>query len=60
MVPHVMTGVDIFTETIVINGVAVVILILDGTECPKSYRKSVLHLLKYRFPVYLGKFWDTQ
>ena len=31
------------------------------------YRKSVLHLLKYRFAVYIidavqicGKFWDTQ
>ena len=22
------------------------------TECPKMYRKSVLHLLKYRFAVY--------
>ena len=37
------------------------------TECPKIYRKSVLHLLKYRFAVYLsiavqicGKFSDTQ
>ena len=27
------------------------------TECPKIYRKSVLHLLKYRyrFAVYLGR-----
>ena len=37
-------------------------------ECPKIYRKYVLHLLKYRFAVYLsrytvqicGTFWDTQ
>ena len=26
----------------------------EGTECPKSYRKSVLHLHRYRFAVYLG------
>ena len=25
------------------------------TECPKSYRKSVRHLLKYRFVVYLSR-----
>ena len=38
------------------------------TECPKSYRKSVLNLLKHMFQVNLsrhavqicGKFWDTQ
>ena len=37
------------------------------TECPKIYRKSVLHLLNYGFAVSLcrciknfGKFWDTQ
>ena len=38
------------------------------TECPKIYRKSVHHLLKYRILVYSltdvvqirGKFWDTQ
>ena len=33
------------------------------TECPKIYRKSVLHLLKYKFvadAVHIcGKFWDT-
>ena len=27
----------------------------DSTECPKIYRKSVLHLLKYRFAVYLSR-----
>ena len=27
----------------------------SGTECPKIYRKSVLHLLKYRFKVYLSR-----
>ena len=39
---------------------------VDTTECPKIYRKSVRHLLKYRFAVYLnrcstycGKFGDT-
>ena len=25
------------------------------TECTKIYRKSVLHLLKYRFAVYLSR-----
>ena len=33
------------------------------TECTKSYRKSVLHLLKYTANLYLNKcskFWDTQ
>ena len=25
------------------------------TECPKIYRKSVLHLLKYRFAVYISR-----
>ena len=40
------------------------------TECPKIYRKSVLHLLRYRLAVYLSlcttdmrkilKFWDRQ
>ena len=25
------------------------------TECPKIYRKSVLHMLKYRFVVYLSR-----
>ena len=34
------------------------------SECPKIYRKSVLHLLKYTANLYLsrcsGKFWDTQ
>ena len=30
-------------------------LISDGTECPKIYSKSVLHLLKYIFAVYLKK-----
>mgnify|MGYP006975633268 FL=1 len=36
--------------------------VLQGTECPKIYRKSVLHLLKYRFaadPIQKIKFWDT-
>ena len=26
-----------------------------GTECPKSYRKSVLHLLKYTANLYLSR-----
>ena len=32
------------------------------TECPKIYRKSVLHLLKYKFPIYLSRcrFVETQ
>ena len=36
------------------------------TECTKIYRKSILHLVKYRFAVYLStcstdlRFWDTQ
>jgi len=41
--------------------------IIGNTECPKIYRKSVLHMIKYRFAVYLsrsvqicGKFLDTQ
>ena len=42
---------------------------IDGllTECPKIYRKSVLHLLKYTTNLYntnavqiCGKFWETQ
>ena len=27
---------------------------LQGTECPKIYRKSVLQLLKYRSAIYLS------
>ena len=27
----------------------------EHTECPKMYRKSVLHLLKYRVTVYLNR-----
>ena len=27
-----------------------------GTECPTIYRKSVLHLLKYRFTVYISRY----
>ena len=41
--------------------------VLQRTECPKIYRKSVLHLLKYNLCCTLsdavqicGKFWDTQ
>ena len=33
------------------------------TECPKSYRKSVLHLLNHKFADVVqicGNFWDTQ
>ena len=26
-----------------------------GTECPKIYRKSVLHMFKYRFAIYVLK-----
>ena len=28
---------------------------VDATQCPKIYRKSVLHLLKYRIAVYLSR-----
>ena len=28
----------------------------SGTECPKFYRNSVLHLLKYRFEAYLSRY----
>ena len=42
-------------------------IFIKFTECPKSYRKSVLHLLKYRFEVYLvdaaqicGNFWGIE
>ena len=30
-------------------------LMVVHTVCPKIYRKSVLHLLKYRFAVYLSR-----
>ena len=36
------------------------------TKCPKIYRKSVLHMLRYTANLYAGavqickKFWDTQ
>ena len=40
---------------------------LITTECPKIYRKTVLHLFRYRFAAYLSrcstdlrKIWDTQ
>ena len=37
---------------------------IDTTECPKIYRKSVLHLLNFRFTAdevqICGKLWDTQ
>ena len=42
-------------------------LFLTITECPKSYRKYVLHLPKYILQytyadavLICGKFWDTQ
>ena len=31
-------------------------MILKGTECPKIYRKSVLHLPKYTENLYLSTF----
>ena len=31
------------------------VMILDGTKCPKIYRKSLLHLcIKYKFAVNFG------
>ena len=34
----------------------VLIFLERSSECPKIYRKSVLHLLKYRFAVYLSSY----
>ena len=30
-------------------------IIERDTECPKSYRKSLLHLLEYKFSIYLSR-----